>query len=97
MQTNFKVNKPTIIVTLLLLHLVFFAYTQALKIGSFYQTGIINTIAGTGVSGYSGNNGPAYDAKVSMPTDIAIDSKGNKYFVDAENNRNKYFFHSKLI
>lgn len=34
------------------------------------QTGIIRTVAGTGVSGYSGDSGPAIDAKISFPWSI---------------------------
>jgi len=45
-------------------------------------TGFISTIAGTGVSGYSGDYGPATSAKISAPTGIALDSSGNLYFPD---------------
>jgi hypothetical protein len=40
------------------------------------STGIINTIAGTGTGGYSGDNGPATSAKLSNPADVALDSTG---------------------
>jgi sugar lactone lactonase YvrE len=46
------------------------------------SAGIINTIAGTGTSGYSGDGGPALAAKMS-PTGICIDSCGNIYISDS--------------
>lgn len=42
-------------------------------------TGIISTIAGTGVDGYSGNGGPATAAEVSRPTRLAFDKHGNLF------------------
>ncbi len=45
-------------------------------------SGIITTIAGTGVSGYSGDNGPATTALLAKPTGINVDSSGNVYFGD---------------
>jgi sugar lactone lactonase YvrE len=49
-------------------------------------TGIIATIAGTGTSGYSGDNGPATNARVSYPNSICLDSAGNIYFSERGNN-----------
>ncbi len=49
------------------------------------STGIITTIAGIGVPGYSGDNGPATTAQV-IPTDIFFDSAGNMFIADAGNN-----------
>ncbi len=50
-------------------------------------TGIIETVAGTGASGYSGDNGLATAAKISMPSAIAVDSAGNLLIADYNNNR----------
>jgi len=49
-------------------------------------TGVINTIAGTGATGYSGDGGPATAAKVNVPFDMCMDTYGNLFFTDAENN-----------
>lgn len=48
-------------------------------IRSVDSTGVISTIAGTGVRGYSGDNGPARLAQIVELMDIAVDSIGNIY------------------
>ncbi len=50
-------------------------------------TGIINTVAGTGVKGFSGDGGQATLAQLRSPYGIAFDATGNLYIVDTENNR----------
>ena len=50
-------------------------------------TGIINTIAGTGEQGYSGDGSFAAAAKLGYATDIAVGSNGNVYIADIENHR----------
>jgi uncharacterized repeat protein (TIGR01451 family) len=49
--------------------------------------GTITTIAGTGTEGYSGDNGPAVSAQLSGPSGVAVDSSGNIYISDGNNNR----------
>jgi sugar lactone lactonase YvrE len=51
------------------------------------STGVIYTIAGTGVSGFSGDGGPALLAEIASPVAITVDSSGNVYFADEGNNR----------
>lgn len=46
-------------------------------------TGIINTIAGTGTAGYTGDNGPATKAELSSPTGVGVDSQGQVYIVSS--------------
>jgi sugar lactone lactonase YvrE len=56
---------------------------RILKVDS---SGTVTVYAGTGASGYSGDGGPATNATLSSPTGVALDSSGNVYFSDANNN-----------
>ncbi len=49
--------------------------------------GIITTVAGNGVPGFSGDGGPATDAQLSRPGGIAADSDGNLFIADTYNQR----------
>ncbi len=40
------------------------------------STGIITTIAGTGISSFSGDNGPATSAALRYPAGVEVDSAG---------------------
>ncbi len=51
------------------------------------RTGIITTIAGTGVPGNIGDHGPALEARLYSPHGIAFDSEGDLYIADTENRR----------
>lgn len=46
------------------------------------QSGMISTVAGVGLPGYSGDGGPATAARIGTPTAIRFDRLGNLYFTD---------------
>lgn len=50
------------------------------------QGQIITTFAGTGATGYTGDGGPATNAQLNVPYDVAVDAAGNIYFVEELNN-----------
>ena len=47
----------------------------------------ISTVVGNGTSGYSGDGGPATQAELANPCQIAVDSNGNLYIADELNVR----------
>jgi uncharacterized protein (TIGR03437 family) len=49
--------------------------------------GMITTIAGTGLQGFSGDGGPGPLAQFSHPTDVSVDNLGNVYVADSGNGR----------
>jgi sugar lactone lactonase YvrE len=49
------------------------------------QTGMIDGFAGTGEGGYSGNGGPALQARINAPRDLEIGPDGDLYFADTDN------------
>jgi hypothetical protein len=50
--------------------------------------GIITAVAdAAGTAGFSGDGGPAKDARLDMPYGLALDRSGNLYFADVNNHR----------
>ena len=50
-------------------------------------SGTITTVAGIGTGGYGGDNGPAVQAQLLAPSDVAVDRAGNLYIADTFNHR----------
>jgi sugar lactone lactonase YvrE len=51
------------------------------------SSGIITTLAGTGIEGYSGDGAAATSAQLDTPTGVAVDAAGNVYIADSHNHR----------
>jgi RHS repeat-associated protein len=51
------------------------------------QGQIITTVAGTGVGGFSGDNGPATQAQLAGPVDVTVGPDGSLYIADPGNYR----------
>ncbi len=49
--------------------------------------GVISTVAGIGIAGYSGDGGPATLAKLNMPFEVTVDNAGILYISDNMNSR----------
>ena len=46
------------------------------------SAGVITTVAGTGIAGQTGDRGPAVDATVDSPGQLAVDAAGDLFFTD---------------
>ncbi len=51
------------------------------------KDGIVHVVAGNGLTGFSGEDGPATDASLNFNVAVASDSTGNLYIADHFNNR----------
>ena len=50
-------------------------------------TGVINTFAGIGAQGFSGDGSAATSAQLDSPAGVAVDASNNVYIADTHNNR----------
>jgi NHL repeat len=57
------------------------------RIRQFKSHGPITTVAGSGTSGFCGDNGPATSACLDVPEAVAVDDGGNLFIADTFNNR----------
>ncbi len=61
------------------------------------STGIVLTVAGNGIAGFSGDGGPATKAQLSAPSGLAVDDAGNLYIADPKNFRVRMVSTSGII
>ena len=66
---------------------VYFADESNNVIRKVDNAGIITTVAGTGVAGFSGDGGTATSAKLNNPSAVVLDGSGNLYINDDRNHR----------
>jgi sugar lactone lactonase YvrE len=66
---------------------VYFADHTNNRIRKISVTGIINTVAGNGSQGFSGDGGPATGAAIDGPFGVAVDRAGVVYVTDSRNSR----------
>jgi hypothetical protein len=62
------------------------ADTDNNRIRKVDTNGVITTVAGTGVGGYSGDGGPGTAAQINRPVDVAVGDDDSLYFTDVYNN-----------
>ena len=53
-------------------------------------TGIINTVVGLGFPGFSGDGGPATNARLNRPEGLAVSTAGDLYIADTSNRRIRF-------
>jgi sugar lactone lactonase YvrE len=61
---------------------VYVADTNNYRVRKISSPGIITTIAGNGTRGWSGDGGPAVQARLTSPVGLKLDSAGNLYIAD---------------
>jgi sugar lactone lactonase YvrE len=66
------------------LFIILFALVTAPQV---FAVLMIDTVAGTGTAGYSGDGGPAIAASLYTPYGVAVDNSGNIYIADTFNHR----------
>ena len=69
---------------------LFIADTDNHRIRKVDSAGVISTVAGTGsfgFGGFSGDGGSATAAQLDAPAGVAVDSAGNLFIADGDNNR----------
>ena len=59
------------------------------------STGIINTIAGTGFTSFSGDNGQATSATLYYPSGVSLDTSGRRSYNFSLHNLTKFFIPSR--
>jgi hypothetical protein len=64
---------------------IYFVDSVDNRVRMISPAGIITTVVGTGVAGFSGDGGPATSAMLNVPVGLALDSTGNLYIADARN------------
>ncbi|MDQ6704578.1 MAG: hypothetical protein M3Z85_01305, partial [Acidobacteriota bacterium] len=57
------------------------------RVRKIAPSGIISTVAGTGIAGFQGDGGPADQAQLNLPYGITVDAAGNLYIADLGNGR----------
>ena len=66
---------------------VYVADTWNHRVRKVNASGVISTIAGTGVRGFRGDGGQAAQARLAYPVAVAVDTAGNVYIADSRNHR----------
>jgi DNA-binding beta-propeller fold protein YncE len=66
---------------------LYIAGTSNHRIRKCNAAGIMTTLAGNGIAGFSGDGSAAIKATLNLPSGVAVDAAGNLYIADTSNNR----------
>ncbi len=76
---------------------IYLADSKNNRIRKVSKSGIISTVAGNGIIGFSGDGGPATNAELQNPIDVAMDKSGNLYIADNGTNHVRKISTSGII
>src|SRR5205085_12467064 len=79
--TNAQLNHPVAVIATAQGE-IYFAEPGGNRIRKVLTSGIIQTVAGIGQGGFSGDSGTATQARIKGPRGIALDGQGNLYISD---------------
>jgi len=65
---------------------IFVADTDNQRVRRIDGTGVITTVAGSGIKGYTGDNGESTSAQLTSPGDVGVDQSGRLFIADTGNN-----------
>jgi sugar lactone lactonase YvrE len=65
---------------------LFVADTDNQRVRRIDGSGVITTVAGSGIKGYSGDNGESTSAQLTSPGDVGVDQMGRLFIADTGNN-----------
>ena len=66
---------------------LYVADSEGQRVWKLSTEGRATIFAGSGSPGFSGDNGPAAQADLAFPTDVALDKSGNVFIADRDNHR----------
>jgi trimeric autotransporter adhesin len=66
---------------------IYIAEDGSSRVRKISPSGVITTVAGNGTAGFAGDEGPAVSAQLDHPASVAVDSAGNLYIADFNNQR----------
>jgi len=76
---------------------VYFISSNNNRVFKVDQNGILTTVAGSSVAGFSGDGGPAVSAGLNNPSGLTVDKAGNLYIADSGNGRVRMVSPSGII
>ncbi|HEX3566422.1 MAG TPA: hypothetical protein VHU17_13710 [Acidimicrobiales bacterium] len=65
---------------------LFIADTEDSVVRKITSDGVIHLVAGNGTEGYRGDGGPAAQAELDNPQDVAVNNSGDVFIADTDNN-----------
>jgi hypothetical protein len=86
LAVNAQIDRPSALAVNSTGDLFFFDLGNSVLRKVSASDGVITTVAGNGIRGYGGDNGPALSAALGRSFGVAVDASGKIYLADVDNN-----------